>query len=510
MSQGAPRSRFIALWTALVALKFALAALLPVFADEAWYWLESRHPAWAYSDLPGATAWLIGLGTALAGNTPLGLRWPFVAMAALSSWLLVGIARRLGDPSGGWNGAAIALAIPLFASLGVMALPDVPLVLAALLCFQALLRLRVGMDRLAVGELAAGLVLGALTHHRFVLLLGAGALALLVDPALRARLRWPPVIAALVAGVLAWWPVLAFERTHDAAALRFQFLERHPWSFQPEALMQPLEQAVVVTPLLYGLLLWTLWQCWRRRQAPDAPWRFVLAGCGTLLAGFFLAGMLADRERVGFHWPLVAYLPLAALLPRVLPKVPRRLAAAALGLAAAGCVLLFAYLAATASSPGRQALARAGAYPDNFSGWVEAATASELALMMMPPDTLLVADNFKLAAQLALALDGGRRVYAMDHRLNVDHGRAAQLRIWGIDDDAVEASGAAPKLIVVEVTATSVRWREPWYRSICARVDGWRRLRALEVDGGAKRFEWFAAPADSGCDVPAALPSGKH
>ena len=49
---------FITLWAAVALLKCALAVRLPLFVDEAFYWQESRHPAWAYSDLPGLTAWL--------------------------------------------------------------------------------------------------------------------------------------------------------------------------------------------------------------------------------------------------------------------------------------------------------------------------------------------------------------------------------------------------------------------------------------------------------------------
>ena len=48
--------------------KLWVAATLAPFGDEAFYWQESRHPAWGYSDLPPLTAWLIRLGEALAGH----------------------------------------------------------------------------------------------------------------------------------------------------------------------------------------------------------------------------------------------------------------------------------------------------------------------------------------------------------------------------------------------------------------------------------------------------------
>ena len=50
------RNAFVALWALLLLVKIVLAAQLPLFVDEAFYWQEGQHLAWAYSDLPGLTA----------------------------------------------------------------------------------------------------------------------------------------------------------------------------------------------------------------------------------------------------------------------------------------------------------------------------------------------------------------------------------------------------------------------------------------------------------------------
>ena len=85
---------FIALWVAVSLLKVAMAARLPLFVDEAFYWQESRHLAWAYSDLPGLTAWLMRLGDFMFGGGRLALRLPFLLIAAALPWLVVRIAAR--------------------------------------------------------------------------------------------------------------------------------------------------------------------------------------------------------------------------------------------------------------------------------------------------------------------------------------------------------------------------------------------------------------------------------
>ena len=58
----------------LLALRAVFAALLPLSADEAYYWLWSQHPAWGYFDHPPMIAWLIRAGTLVLGDTPLGVR----------------------------------------------------------------------------------------------------------------------------------------------------------------------------------------------------------------------------------------------------------------------------------------------------------------------------------------------------------------------------------------------------------------------------------------------------
>src|SRR5690606_22102593 len=82
------RRTFIALWAVVALLKLVVASQLPLFVDEAFYWQEGQHLSWAYSDLPGLTAWLIRLGVEVAGNSHLGARLPFLLMGAALPWMM--------------------------------------------------------------------------------------------------------------------------------------------------------------------------------------------------------------------------------------------------------------------------------------------------------------------------------------------------------------------------------------------------------------------------------------
>src|SRR3569623_645333 len=71
---------------ALVALRLVCAALTPLTFDEAYYWTWSKHLAGGYYDHPPAVAFVIRLGTMIAGDTPLGVRLAAILLALPMSW----------------------------------------------------------------------------------------------------------------------------------------------------------------------------------------------------------------------------------------------------------------------------------------------------------------------------------------------------------------------------------------------------------------------------------------
>src|SRR6478609_4121653 len=131
------RNWFVGLWALLLLAKVVLAARLPLFVDEAFYWQEGQHLAWAYSDLPGLTAWMTRLGVAVGGNNPLALRAPFLLIAATLPWLVARITAREFGPAQGWIAALCTLLLPLAGTLGLLAVPDAAMTLATLLCMDA-------------------------------------------------------------------------------------------------------------------------------------------------------------------------------------------------------------------------------------------------------------------------------------------------------------------------------------------------------------------------------------
>jgi 4-amino-4-deoxy-L-arabinose transferase-like glycosyltransferase len=509
---GASRARvkFIVAWGLLLAAKLVVAATMPLFGDEAFYAWAGLHPAWAYSDLPGATAALTALGTALAGDSAFGVRLGFVLLAAALPWMVVRLARRLGDEADAWRAGLWSLPIPLLMPMGVMALPDALLTVAALAALDAcagLLRKDARAGALHL-QLAFALALGALAHYRFAPLLLIGAVGFLACGGLR-RWREPGLWAALAVGALAWWPVLDYNLGADAAGLRFQLVERHPWSFHAAGLAQPLLQAIITTPLLYGLFAWALWRAWRTMPSP-LPRFLVLAGVGLWLFYALLAPFV-DRARFSLHWPIPAYLVAATLLPAALRQsrgFANRLAPWAAGLAVAATVAMLALFAVPASPTLAARSAGSALYPDNFVGWREMAAALRPRLA---EGDALVADHFMLAAQLSFELGRRREVFVLDHWNNHKHGRAAQIDAWGYGEAGIaDLAPGTRAWIAFEVAETDDEDRAAWAGRLCQWFDGIEFIETVDGPGGGKQFWLYrgvrraSGPDASACRV--ALP----
>jgi 4-amino-4-deoxy-L-arabinose transferase-like glycosyltransferase len=494
------RVLFIALWAGVSLLKVAMAARLPLFVDEAFYWQESRHLAWAYSDLPGLTAWLIRLGDFMFGEGRLALRTPFLLIAAALPWLVVRITAREFDLRHAWLAGIAALLLPLAGSLGLLALPDVPMALATLLCIDAGARLLRNVSDGAALLLGAGLAIGALSHYRFIAVIGVGFVVLLSMPAGRRALADPRVWVAIAFGAAAWTPLMAWNMENAEAGLRFQLVDRHPWAFHADGLLFLAIQGLLVTPPLFVALVSAA--C-RRGWTTDSQ-RYLAWLGGLVVLGFFVLGFFADTRRVSFHWPLPGYLALLPLLPAVLAAWTPWLRRLAWTVAACGLIAVLGYYAAVSTPSLREQSAALKWYPSNFAGWNVLADAVREKRARMPEGTQIVAGNFKIGAELGFAL-GEPDIPVLEHPLNREHGRAPQLRLWSLQR---EQRFDRPTLLVVGATDVEYKNLLQRYHALCAQLGPLPKPHVLNIDHGALRymlFEFDGKPAKAGaaCTTPA-------
>lgn len=501
LSEARAHRAFWVLWVVVLAVKVIVAARLPLFVDEAFYWQEGQHLAAAYSDLPGLTAWLTRLGVAIGGSTPLALRAPFLVLAALVPFLVVRITRRTFGEAEGWIAGSFALLLPLAGSMGLLAVPDPAMALATLLCVDAAACLMRRIDAGHALELALSLAIGALSHYRFIAVIGVGFISLLLMPEGRRMVRDVRVIIAIAFGAAAWTPLVAWNYDNADAGLRFQLVDRHPWAFHGSGVWFIVIQALLVTPLLFVALL----QAGRDSLGSPLNGARLFARLGLLvIAGFFVLGFFADTERVSFHWPLPGFLVLLPLLPRYLGGWPKWARVATAGFAGLGLLTVLGYYVAVSTPDLRAQSAAEKWYPGNFAGWDDVVVAAREELATMPPGTRVVADNFKLGAELGFGL-GDANIPVLDHILNRKHGRAPQLRLWGQAADARSLDPRQPVLLAVGVSEVEYKLLHERYLELCRLAGPLPAPRILNIDHGRQRvalFRLLPGRATGACTAP--------
>ena len=298
----------LALVALLLVSRAVMAAMLPLSADEAYYWLWSKHLAAGYYDHPPAIAWLIRAGTALFGDTPLGVRLMGVVLSLPASWFV-------------WKAGKLILNDEARAALGVLffnltlmisvellaATPDMPSVVtsaAFLYCLAQVQATQNGKWWLAVG-IAAGL--GLLSKFS-ALFLGIGTLFwLIADARQRPWLRsfWPYLGAGLA--LLIFSPNLIWQSQHHWQTFAFQFGRVGGGHFTMRYLGEFLAaQMGLATPFLFVLMLVGL--CRGTRRGSDLLLPAILVWTGT---GYFLEHALHDR--VQGNWPCFLFPALAIL-----------------------------------------------------------------------------------------------------------------------------------------------------------------------------------------------------
>ncbi len=319
----APISTTLAAFAVLIGLTAArllLAAHLELHFDEAYYWYWSKNLQASYYDHPPAVAWFIRAGTALFGDTELGVRvFGQVSMIA-ATCLVFDAARRLFSSQAALIAAAGTQATLLFGAGSIVMTPDTPLVLFATIGLWALIRFTLsgnGRWWLVVGA-AGGAAL--LSKYTAGLLMAAVGIWLVATPQLRRWLSTPWPWLCAVAAVICFSPVLVWNAGHGWVSFAKQGGRLIRWdAVRPGLAFEYLgSQMGLITPGLFVLLLAAVWIVARRAIRSGAPLDTLLALWFLVPAGFFLAVSPLLRVQGNWlapAWP-AAFIALASLFAR--------------------------------------------------------------------------------------------------------------------------------------------------------------------------------------------------
>ena len=294
-----------ALIAAMTVLRIVYASQIDLRTDEAYYWTWSKESVLSFLDHPPMIAWFIRFGTAIFGDTNLGVRFAGILAMLVTQLLLADIVRRVTH-----DVRAVVLAVLMpeaalyYGLLMAKVAPDVALIPFAVAMVWALVRLTERGD--ARWWLAAGVFAGLSLLSKFtaVMLLPAVAAFILVPDW---RWRWLtspyPWAAALIAVVL-FLPVLIWNAGHDWASFRFQFVRAtaaHELSLRTVGDFIGLQLGLVgfiLLPVVLSGLTLTAWRGYRRGDAVA-----ILLSTAVIVpfAYFFWKSL---RLRVGDTWPM--------------------------------------------------------------------------------------------------------------------------------------------------------------------------------------------------------------
>ncbi|WP_456705078.1 glycosyltransferase family 39 protein [Bradyrhizobium sp. USDA 4449] len=290
---------------AMTVLRIVYASAIELRTDEAYYWTWSKEGALSFLDHPPGIAWLIRFGTAIFGDTVLGVRFGGIVAMLVTQLLLADIVRRLTHDV---RAVVVVVLMPeaalYYGLLMAKVAPDVAMIPFAVAMMWSLVRLAQSGD--GRWWLAAGLFAGLSLLSKFTAIMFAPAVAaFLLVPDWRWRwLRSPYPYLALLIAIGVFSPVLIWNAQHDWASFRFQGVRataNYGISLRTIGDYIGLQFGLVgfvMLPVVLSGLAMTAWRGYRSRE----PVAILLSTAVLVPFAYFL--LKSMTLRVGDTWPM--------------------------------------------------------------------------------------------------------------------------------------------------------------------------------------------------------------
>lgn len=412
----------------MAALHAALAAVLPMNAGEAYYWLWGKYPAAGYFDHPPMVAWMSAIFLGWIDGVHLAARAGPMTLSILSTLAVYGLAREI-FPGGqaAWKAALLYALTPIFYLNGVITQPDNSLILFSTLTwlfYWKAIRRETNLALWALAGAAAGLTLLS-KFHAWVLLPGLWASPLFMKDRRKVFATAGPWLALVIA-LIVLSPNLIWNAQNDWMNYAYQWRR----SDIPEAVLDPkyfaaylVAPLLVLSPLVYVAILAGAWKGLRAwfKTGDDGTIFLLLAGAPLLL---FL-GALSFVVKISPHWPSSGYIPLLVLAVGLMERgelFGRRfervmlLGAVAMLALVQSVPLWVMHLPDEINVPFRESPIEIGRPRREYVGWAElGAKAREMRDAMNENNaTVIMAKNFHLISLLAFYSERPRECFALE------------------------------------------------------------------------------------------------
>ena len=298
---------------ALVALRLIAAAFTPLTFDEAYYWMWSKSLAGGYYDHPPMVAFVIRLGTLIAGDTALGVRLVSILLALPMSWAVYEATAILFGSRRAAATSAILLNVTLMAAVGTMIVtPDAPLLVSSSFVLFSLAK--VMESGRGAWWLAVGVAAGAALLSKYTALFFGPAILiwLIVVPKLRRWLLSPWLyLGGLVAAAM-FAPVVLWNADHHWVSFIKQMGRARIEDFKPAFIAELIPtQIAFATPLVAILGAMGLYALYQRR-AGALPARALVNVMFWTIVAYFVWHSLHARVEANWFAPIYPAFAIAA------------------------------------------------------------------------------------------------------------------------------------------------------------------------------------------------------
>jgi membrane-associated phospholipid phosphatase len=299
----------------LARLVYIAGGTIELTGDEAYQWLWSKHLALSYYSKPPLIAYTQFLGTAIWGDTELGVRFFSPVCTAILSLVLLRFFAREINARAGFFLLLIATATPLAAAGAVLMTVDP---LSVLFWAAAMLTgwRAVQPDAKSSHWLCVGLWMGMgfLSKYTEVLQWLSWAVFFALWPPARKHLRKPGPYLALLVNVICAVPVLVWNSQHHwitVSHVADNAKVGEPWKPTLKYLFDFLaSESLALNPVFFAGMIWAAIAFWRRgRHNPRLAYFFSM---GAPL--FLVYALYTLHSRVQPNWIAPSVLPLFCLM----------------------------------------------------------------------------------------------------------------------------------------------------------------------------------------------------
>lgn len=299
---------FFRIWWGSLVLKIILAILVPVFPDETYYWLWSRHMQLSYFDHPPFISWLIWLSHPLENLLPAVpglLRMPNILMSHLTLLIWYKILKNYLTKDQLVLWLVLAVTNPLFGLGSIIATPDISLLFfwaaSTYFMIQVLNEPNKSSDFVFLGAM---LGLGFCSKYNIVLLPFFILAWMILNKKNPFNIK--TFFLMTITGLVFCLPVFIWNLNNNFDSFLFQL--NHGLGKKKFSLEFPLEYVGGQLALLLPPILYFAYKV-SKKSYKDI---FVILSWGPLL--FFLFSSF--RARAEANWPIVAYPVIIALAVR--------------------------------------------------------------------------------------------------------------------------------------------------------------------------------------------------